>query len=439
MQGLHEIILSVLGDVLSVPQIHIGYSGGMDSHVLLHALSQVRHALPPISAIYIDHQIQAESAAWGQHCEHVCAQLNVPFQIIAVDGNPQKRESPEEAARIRRYAAWEALLHAREQLLLAQHQQDQAETVLLQLMRGAGPAGLAAMPERRPLGKGQLVRPLLKVDQALIRAYALKHQLQWIEDPSNQSLQYDRNFLRHQVMPLLLARWPHMNRRVQQTTEICASYHHWVNDRFNDLLVPVMVTPERLSLNRLQAHSDLAVQTQIVRCWLLHRLGKPPSQKQLTHIVQDLIQAPPDRKGKVCFGQACVCRYADDLYWVPYRFAHANPARKQCWSWDLTHPLRLPKGQLVAATPLEGLSVEVGFRLGGERCCLLGHNQRKSLKQLFQENRIPPWERDWIPIIRIAGEIAQIGSLYHTQEIDKWLKNGLNIRWETSCGASSSP
>ena len=195
------------------PHYWVAFSGGVDSHVLLHLLAAQRAALPgPLGAVHVNHQLQRQSGDWEIHCRAVCEELEVRFQALQVEAHPRRGESPEAAARTARYQGLIDWLPRAAVLVTAQHLEDQAETLLLQLFRGAGPRGLAAMPERARLGRGWLVRPLLDVPRAAIRAYAEQQRLRWVEDPSNTELRYDRNLLRQRVMPDLQQHWPGITR-----------------------------------------------------------------------------------------------------------------------------------------------------------------------------------------------------------------------------------
>src|SRR3990167_5323944 len=198
----------------------VALSGGLDSTVLLHLLASLaqREALPPLSAIHIHHGLQAAADVWPAHCRELCAALCVPLQVEYVQVAPGA--SLERAARDARYAAFAARLGAGELLLTAQHRDDQAETLLFRLLRGAGVQGLSAMPLSRALGAGQLVRPLLNCSRDELLAYAREHKLTWIEDPSNADERFSRNYLRRQVVPALLSRWP------QAATTIAPSAAH---------------------------------------------------------------------------------------------------------------------------------------------------------------------------------------------------------------------
>ncbi|MDG4605564.1 MAG: tRNA lysidine(34) synthetase TilS, partial [Candidatus Contendobacter sp.] len=245
------------------PQSHrliVGYSGGMDSHVLLHLLAMQRELWPErtLEAIYVDHGLHPASAVWGGHCARVCRELNVPFRTLRIDARPAPGESPEAAARQARYAALAAALEPDAALLTAHHRDDQAETLLLQLLRGAGPHGLAAMPEAARLGQGRLLRPLLNVDRAALLAYAHTQQLQWIEDASNADTGFDRNYLRHRILPLLRERWPAANRVLARSARLCAETAGWLDAEADADLARVMTArPDALSVPALRELSEL--------------------------------------------------------------------------------------------------------------------------------------------------------------------------------------
>lgn len=223
----------------SASRYWIGYSGGLDSYVLLHLSARLGQTAGRFcfAAVHIHHGLQPTAEAWAEHCAEVCAQLGVPFHLMRVDAKPQSGQSPEEAARNARYRAFEDLLGKDEALLTAQHADDQAETVLLQLLRGAGLAGLAAMPEAMPLGRGVLLRPLLGWSRDALQQYAINHGLRWVEDPSNRDTAYDRNFIRHQIMPLLAGRWPGVAATLGRTARHCAEAQGQLNRLADDLLL----------------------------------------------------------------------------------------------------------------------------------------------------------------------------------------------------------
>jgi tRNA(Ile)-lysidine synthase len=205
-----QLLLEQLNDRFPRPARYwVAFSGGLDSTVLLHVLASARGDLrAPLSAIHIDHALQAGSTDWVRHCREQCGQLDVPLHTMLVDAAAPPGESPEAAARNARYTAIAAALGPRAMLLTAHHLDDQAETLLLQLLRGAGVEGLAAMPSIRAWHGGWHARPLLAWRRDALHAWATAKQLGWIQDPSNAQTAAYRNYLRHQIVPLLRARWP---------------------------------------------------------------------------------------------------------------------------------------------------------------------------------------------------------------------------------------
>ena len=206
--ALLPALIAQLASLQTADRLVVGFSGGADSHSLLHALVELsrREDLPPVIALHVNHGLHEDANAWTTHCAAVASDLGVEFheRVVSVDAGA----SPEAQARDARYTVFESFLDAGDVLLLGHHLDDQVETVLFRLIRGAGPSGLAGIPEQRPLGRGLLVRPLLAITRAQIEDYAVFHELSFLNDSSNVDTRYDRNFLRHKVLPLIESRWP---------------------------------------------------------------------------------------------------------------------------------------------------------------------------------------------------------------------------------------
>ena len=409
------------------PHLHrliVGYSGGMDSHVLLHQLVTQRTRRPAqhLEALYIDHGLQAASTRWGEHCATVCRELHVPFRVVRVNAQPLDGESPEAAARHARYAAFAAELDADSALLTAHHRDDQAETLLLQLLRGAGPHGLAAMPAVARLGTGWLLRPLLETDRAALLAYAHRHCLHWVEDATNARLDFDRNYLRCRIMPLLRERWPATTRTLARSAYWCAETAHWLDAEADaDLTRIAVIHGDRLPVSAIAELSEPR-QRNLLRRWL-RRLQLPvPDARQVRHIIHDLLTAGPDRQPCVCWPGGQVRRYRATLYAMPPLARH-DP--DQCWVWrpeaEGWPALKMPGiGELrlqttvgggLSAAALTGAALTVRFRQGGERFRLAGRGHRQELKKLLQEAGIPPWCRDRLPLLYQDDELLAVVGL----------------------------
>ncbi|MEM7294186.1 MAG: tRNA lysidine(34) synthetase TilS, partial [Pseudomonadota bacterium] len=200
----------------------LGYSGGLDSSVLLHQLAAIAQR-PALHAIHVNHQLSPYADNWQAHAQMVCDQLQVPLTVITVPAPENRGKGLEDAARAARYQAFESVLEEGDVLMLAHHQDDQAETMLLRLLRGAGARGLAGMPQQRVIGRAELLRPLLDRGRADLEAYAQANQLKYITDDSNDDTRLDRNYLRSEVMPMLASRWPGFARNWKHSADVLAA------------------------------------------------------------------------------------------------------------------------------------------------------------------------------------------------------------------------
>ncbi len=395
-------------------RLKVAFSGGVDSHVLLHALAGLegvpgRH---PLSAIHVNHGLHPDADDWTAHCERVCRDLGVPLTVARVEVEANAKEGPEAAAREARYRALEQRLQNDESLLLAHHLDDQAETFLLQLLRGAGPAGLSAMPAAAELGRGRLLRPLLEVTRDEIRRYADAHELRCLDDPGNRELRYDRNYLRHEIMPRIRKRWPGAARTIARA----AGHQAALARMARELGAKAMAQAEggvALSCKALGGMSPDQARLAL-RAWIGVRGFSPPSKKVLDRILAEVVTAAADAEPLVAWSGAEVRRYQGMLFVMP-PLPPAEPERVE--AWDGRRPLWLPQGQLSALPAkgrgikterLRGGAVEVRFRRGGERCRPAGVSRSSTLKSWFQRRGVPPWERDRIPLIFIDGELAAV-------------------------------
>ncbi|QSA95539.1 tRNA lysidine(34) synthetase TilS [Methylococcus sp. EFPC2] len=425
----------------------IAYSGGLDSHVLLHLYSRLRAtwAEPPgCQVLHVHHGLQDEADAWVEHCARVCRELSLPFQSLYVDARARQGDSPEEAARDARYRALQDRVEDGDVLLIAQHQDDQAETLLLQLLRGAGLAGLAAMPKCAPFGSGYLLRPLLDWPRTALQEYAEGQQLRWIEDPSNADASYDRNFLRLSVIPLLKARWPAASKTLSRSAGHCAEALHRLEHLARDLYLVVLNEDKvTLSVSRL-LQLEQADRRWVLRQWLRERGYRLPAAAALERLAGEMLLAREDKMPVVAWPEGEVRRYRDALY---LRAPAAPQDTAAVMEWNGTSALELPDGNgiLVARSSGEGgialdawrsARITVRYRQGGEVCRLPGRAGSHALKKLLQEAGIPPWERTRLPLIELNGALAAIA--------DRWVcdpfqaapgRPAIRIEWESKGGS----
>ncbi|HPY39427.1 MAG TPA: tRNA lysidine(34) synthetase TilS [Thiolinea sp.] len=402
---------------------YLAYSGGLDSHVLLHASAALQAQYPKtfqFYAIHIHHGLQANADAWVVHAEQTCAALNLPLKVIHLNLKPAVGESIEAFARQARYQALSECLAANEMLLTAHHQDDQAETFLLNALRGSGSAGLAAMPELRVLGAGQVGRPLLAFSRAQLEAYAQQHQLQYVDDPSNAELKFDRNYLRHEILPRLQERWP----AVSQTLTRAASWQAEQQQVLERLLAAQLAQFVGSQAHTLSAtalnNQDELMQKALVRYWLQSQGFTMPSAKKLQHILSDVFGSEADATPCLAWGTCEVRRYRDDVYALKPLSQHDA---KQIIVWtDVEQDLYLPSLERSLAKTLlsnelkqEALNLKsvitVRFRQGGERV-QRAHGHSLELKTLFQTAGVPPWERERVPLIYLGEQLRLVVGIY---------------------------
>ncbi len=432
------VLSRLLGALAGLPKTSrywVAYSGGLDSHVLLHGLFALRGKLSAeVHAVYVDHGLQAESGDWAVHCAAICQSLDISLQVIELHLKPEKGESLEAQARRARYQAIESLMAEDDILLTAHHQDDQAETLLLQLLRGAGPAGLAAMPAEAGFGKGFHARPLLGLSRKALSLYGAEHQLTWIEDKSNNDLSYDRNYLRHQIIPLIEERWPSMGRTLSRSAQHLGESQSLIDELAREELKGLLgVEPDTLSILGLRELTPARARA-VLRFWI-REVGFPlPDTVRLNRIFDEVVTARADRNPVVSWLGTEVRRYRDCLYLMS-PLPELDSA--VVLAWDLNAPLTLPSGlgQLkferdtvgIASDLIEGKSVEVRFQHSGERL-RIGHLHSITFKNFYQQNAIPPWRRSRLPLLFINGELAAVADICVTAPFLG--QPGLRLLWE---------
>ncbi len=403
--------------------ITLALSGGADSVALLDILAQLRASLHfSLSAVHVNHQISPNAADWAEFCAHLCAGHNIPFQVAKVDLKRQSGESLEALARDARCRVF-----AEQQtdfIVLAQHLDDQAETLLLQLLRGAGAKGLSAMAELRTQHSGLrtgFLRPLLDVPRRLILDYAALRGLHWVEDESNADIVYDRNYLRHRVMPLLEQRFPGYRETFARTSRNLAESAQLTDDlaRLDRALA---VVNGHFRVDALRSLSATRARN-LLRYWLAESGMPVPSAGRLENLLQQLCSARDDAQVRISLGGAVIRRYRGEVHIEPSTESPENkkktpvPLLELALTWALQDRLDLPglggrlvferaTGQGLSLARLTAAPVTVRLRRGGERLrpdCL---RPTRSLKNLLQEAGMPPWQRQRLPLLFSGEKLA---------------------------------
>lgn len=461
--------------ILQSPRtLTVAYSGGVDSQVLLALAHQISQSYPQlnVNAIHVNHGLSAFADDWQQHCEQQCAQRKIPLKIANVEVKSSARQSLEAAARKVRYQAFQTLLTTDAILLLGHHLDDQTETFLLQLKRGAGAKGLSAMAVFSGAKQNRhgidMLRPLLGQARSAIQDYALAQQLTWVNDESNHDTRFDRNFLRQQVLPVLNQRWPGFTQSVSRSARLLSEQQTLIEQTANEYLQLCQGdTPTRhwytrsqefvLNITTLLSYS-IPWQKQIVRLGLQQIAAKHlsaqdgsatqpilPSEARLNELLQQLVYARDDADIVVTFG-AWQCRRFQQQLFMLHRSDLNNQAnlvtsKGKSMSvpifWQGETQLSLPAGDTFwfhrlsdeINTCESGCGITVSLPLPSDNAIQIvfggltrrfqpaGTSHSKPLKQWFKLWQVPPWHRQRIPLLLLNDRVVAVGSEFIAQEI----------------------
>lgn len=393
-----------------VARLVVAYSGGADSLALLHVA--VMSKIKPVLALHINHGLHAEADSWQALCEAQCETLSIPVECISVWVKPSG--SLEENARNARYAAFADFLATSDLLLIAHHADDQLETAFFNLLRGSAVPGVLGMPIERPVGAAQLFRPLLGLPRSALRAYCEQYDLSWVEDTSNLDTNYDRGYLRHQIMPVLEQRWPDAAQTLGRAV-----------DRDNELR-ELLETIAESDLKSCQQRHGLSVQKlldlshlrreNLLRAWIVEAGFTLPTKNLLRSVFDDLLTASEDAEPLVSWKNFEIRRFSQVVYLL-----RQDPEKLPdgAVGFDASCPLMLSVGTLQGLSdPGGGLLISSGNlsvkgRVGGEKIQLNG--KTRSLKKVLQEQGVPPWLRDKLPLIYCDDVLVAIPGIKRWQ------------------------
>lgn len=428
-----ERLLHILKSQPPTNSYLVGFSGGADSTALLYALKQLQGRLAaPVRAVHINHGIHADADRWQKHCEHFCEQHDITLTCrkITLEGNSGKGVEAE--ARHLRYQAMSALLEPGDYLLTAHHADDQAETLLLNLMRGSGIDGLSAMPQCRPLEPGILLRPLLDFENSALISYLQENKITWLEDPSNQLLHHDRNFLRHEILPLLENRWQGINKRLLLTRNAMAEARSLLERLADEYLMQYLRHPCVLQI-AAQLDEDPALFKLVIRRWLKQAALPSIPVRSLESLYEQVLAAADGHKLNIRWGGYSLRLYQDQL-WLQHD-VDVQPCADIDWP---DNQVCVDIGGDGGKLTLEGLNVDAppeGFAISNRQNCTANTIKQgahhKRLKNLFQSAGIPGWLRDSIPLCTLKGELVAIGDWCFDDQFAAWMSsNGVKLTWQ---------
>lgn len=394
---------------LGLNQLVLGLSGGLDSMVLLELCHQLTQSSAiKLKAVYIHHGLSANADHWAAFCQQQCLKCNVPFEVQKVQLNPAA--NIEAQARAARYSALAAFVTTPQTALLtAHHADDQLETLLLALKRGAGPAGLSGIAALQPFAAGWLVRPLLDFSREQLEVFAQGQQLKWIEDESNNDNRFDRNFLRLEVIPLLQQRWPAFRQNALRSVAHIQQQQQFVEKQLDQLLPAVMHEAELdLKLLTLQ---DLITQKLLVRRWLA-LTGLNPSTDWLERFFSELIQAKADAQPLLELDGYQIRRFANKAYITQVAEAPQPGVLLELKPGQQSNTV---VGQFILNVENKGTAllltddpVYLVFGLFSLPFKPAGERQSKELKQWLKLWAIPPWQRLHLPVLVQNNQVVAV-------------------------------
>jgi len=432
------LTLDLLPSLKEKQRIIVAFSGGLDSHVLLHSLVQLRASLTEpfqLEVLHIHHGVSELADGWVAHCQAVCEQLDVPMCVRYVTGE-QQQASLENQLREARYQVFSEVVGVGDLLALAHHVDDQAETLMLRMLRGTGPQGLAGMPSQRRLGGGSLIRPLLGFSRAELEAYAQQHKLVWVEDDSNVDISFDRNFLRHQVMPQLAQRWPYYRRNFVRNAQVAKDAQQSLDYFLERELWPQMEKHQGGIDCRWLSGYEPALQINLLRAWLQLRNLPLPGYRHLQQVLNDVVNVRTDAQPLVNWPGVEVRRFKGIVF-------AAKPLPEHdaglMLDWNIDERLLMPGAGRLAATLQLGAglcipanaNVTVRFRQGGERCKLAGRAHSKLLKKQLNDLQLEPWLRDRLPLIYVDDQLAALADVAICEGFQVTeAQQGYILRWQ---------
>jgi tRNA(Ile)-lysidine synthase len=404
-KGLEHQLKAFLADVFLSqkrinPKLDVAFSGGLDSCVLLLLLANLRTILPfQLSAHHVNHGLSPNAASWANFCAEFCTKLNIPFRLSTVKVNKNSGLGLEATAREARYNA--LLSTDSDFICLAHHQDDQAETLLLQLARGAGVKGLAGMGAMN----GKLLRPLLDAPRSALETYAKQHNLTWIDDESNADTQFDRNFMRHEILPKFATQYPAIRQTLSRTAQHMAEANALLDEIAADDLQQCL---QENSLN-IQSLQQLSVPriNNALRWWLVQNGCTLPSQAQLQQIAQQLLGAKSDANIKISMSASLILRRFQGNAFLVKNLPKVDLNFSQHWHGEdeivLPDTSRLvfskKLGEGIALRHIEPSSLRIQYRQGGETIKPQANRPTRRLNALLKSVQIPPWQRERLPLI----------------------------------------
>lgn len=408
--------------------IIIAFSGGKDSQVLLHGLDSLNRSKKcgcntQIIAAHFDHGLHSESLRWADQCRSWCDQYDVQFISVRQEIHAAPGSSIEAVARDARYQWFDSIATDNHVVVTAHHADDQAETFLLNLFQGKGLEQLAGISPDRPItygSKTRLLRPLLTFGKSQIEQYVHENKLPWIEDPSNKDIRFYRNFIRHELLPVLVCRRPEIIDEISRGAVACRKIAEGDDKFFKSKLrgclqsenKGVFCVADPLAVTEILDFGE-EIFSGILRIWIHGSGHRSPSNDQLITL-RNQIRQPNTKSASLDFGKLSAQYYDDHLYLISLTLY--NGLREIPWKLekyripdiDVEVTVTQKSGHGIDPEKVQGKIIQLCWRQGGEKVTLSNRTHRTSLKKLFQIKGVPPWERDNLPYVVADNDIAWV-------------------------------
>lgn len=419
-EALQSRLFATFDRLFKPGELILGFSGGVDSRLLLEMIYRYIQTHPQFSlrAIHVHHGLNPCADQWADYCAEQCHKLHIPLHIERIQLERQNRQSLEDIAREARYHIFRQSMHETAMLVTAHHQDDQLETMLLAMKRGSGPRGLAGMPEQIPFASGQLIRPCLFLSKEEVERWAIHENLSWIHDDSNENENFDRNFLRQSVIPLLKQRWPQIAATASRSMQLCLEQEALAEEIAQSDLVQTQYSNRVLNLEPFLKLS-IPRQNQLLRVWLRQLTGSVPTQQQLINIKEQVIAARIDATPQLKWEKGYVARYQNQLWFfetLPQPF-QPQPIDLSAHEWDLFNTkLTLSRSKHDPERirlPYQHEEVTICCSLPGAlRLQPVTRQHHRELKKLWQEYAVAPWLRNSWPVLCYNEQVVAVCGLF---------------------------
>ncbi|CAL4319222.1 tRNA lysidine(34) synthetase TilS [Buchnera aphidicola] len=414
----------------------VAYSGGLDSTVLLHKLLELkkRYSSIKLRAIHINHNLHPSSNFWVEFCQKECDKFGVKLIIKKIFLS--KTTGIEEKARLLRYKKIIKNSYPNEIILTAHHLDDQIETFFLCLKRASGSKGLSGISEIIHLSKNKIIRPFLKIKKCQLKKIAIENQLIWIKDPSNKNIQFERNFLRKEIIPKFKKRWPFFLKNCYKSMLIFKEQESIINQLITEKIKNLSLINNGLNITQLKKINK-PIQKLILRNWIKKNSLICPNNNFIKQIFIQLVSNKNKKNIKICFKNFEIQKYNDALYWTK-----TFPSiKKEILLWkNFKNSINLPYnlGKLIINKlgmkipyPKEKENIQIRFHVKkNEKIFFSEQKKAITIKKIWQMYSIPPWLRNKIPILYYDNQLISALGVFviHTKKIN----SNLYISWTNS-------